>query len=275
MRLQDTVQQLLEAVGLVESPARQVRRKLALLSQAQQPGRVTVIVTGVEGRENSAISALRQVTDLPLREVLAYLRILPAPLLTNVSPQVAEATAALLRKRGVQVRLVGLEEAQPAAVQPAAQPAPAAAPANRMAAASPARRAPRAFAVRPGDYVVTLTTVGLLGERVLDGVRRLTGEAYADVRALEAALPLRLLDGVDQDTAVRAQIALQMIGAVVDIDERPSATVVEQPPSMPEPPAGLQPPAEPKPLFEPEPPVQPESPLRYGLRLALVGNNWA
>ena len=37
-------------------------------------------------------------------------------------------------------------------------------------------------------------------------------------KALEAALPLQLLDGVDEDTAVRAQTLLQMVGAVVDIE---------------------------------------------------------
>lgn len=205
MNVRQIVQQILEAVGVVESPAKQVRRKLRLLSQAQPQGRVTLSVTDIGSRENSAISVLREVTDFPLRDVLAFIRLLPAPLLTDVSPEVAEATAVLLRKRGIQVTISGLNTTQPAAAQPAAP--------------QPGRKR---FATRPGGYAVTLVAVGLLGERVLSGVRQMVDRPIDGVAALEALLPLQLLDGVDQETAVRAQVLLQMVGAVVDIDERPA-----------------------------------------------------
>lgn len=206
--MNEMLRTILELIGLRESPRAMMQRKLRLVSQSKTPGRATLVVKSLGMKQNSAISALREITDLPRADIIALAGMLPLPLLTHVSMETAVAAQKLLTLIGVESEIVSPDTIPTASQQPA----------MRETAVS-THRARKPFAVQPGLYTVTLTAVGLLGERVLEGVQRITGRAMGDTAVLEAALPFTVLTGVDEETAVRAQTSLQMVGAVVDIDD--------------------------------------------------------
>ncbi|MBE2199257.1 MAG: hypothetical protein IAE79_11655 [Anaerolinea sp.] len=206
--MNEMLRTVLELIGLRESPRAMMQRKLRLVSQSKTPGRATLVVKSLGMKQNSAISALREITDLPRTDIIALAGMLPLPLLTHVSMETAVAAQKILALIGVESEIVSPDTIPPASQQPAVR---------ETAVSTPRARKP--FAVQPGSYTVTLTAVGLLGERVREGVQRITGRAMGDTAVLEAALPLTLLTGVDEETAVRAQTSLQMVGAVVDIDD--------------------------------------------------------
>lgn len=206
--MNEMLRTILELIGLRESPRAMMQRKLRLVSQSKTPGRATLVVKSLGMKQNSAISALREITDLPRADIIALAGMLPLPLLTHVSMETAVAAQKLLTLIGVESEIVSPDTIPTASQQPAMR---------ETAVSLPRARKP--FAVQPGSYRVTLTAVGLLGERVLEGVQRITGRAMGDTAVLEAALPFTVLTGVDEETAVRAQTSLQMVGAVVDIDD--------------------------------------------------------
>ncbi len=208
--MNQTLRRILEWVGMMESRHDILRRRVMEISRNLPQGKASLIVRSVGGKQNSALSTMRNVTDLELGEVVDLLNVLPAPLLIHVSAETAVAAKQKLDRLGVQTEIIGLSAKQQEDAQPEKTPT--------KEGASPRQQRP--FSLQPGNYRVTLTTVGLLGERVLDGVQRIMGRSMPSVAALEETLPLVLLRGVDQETAVKAQTLLQMVGAVVDIDEQ-------------------------------------------------------
>lgn len=211
------IRAVLELLGVVESQQSLVQKELGIFSRTLPPGRATLIVHSLGKKENSAVSLIRQVTGLNLREVLIYTQSVPAPLLTRVSAKTAATVQHRLARVGIETEIIGVYEEdlpQTQQVQPQAEDAP-----TLVRAALP-------FPMTMGNYSVTLTSLGLLEERVLQGVERITGRTIPGVRELADDLPIMLLDGVDQDTAIKAQTMLQMVGAVVDIGEN----LVDEPP---------------------------------------------
>ena len=83
------IRTVLELLGVVESQQSLVQKELAIFSRTLPPGRATLIVHSLGEKENSAVSLIRQVTGLNLREVLVYTQSMPAPLLTRVSAKTA------------------------------------------------------------------------------------------------------------------------------------------------------------------------------------------
>ncbi len=206
------IRRILELVGVLPSQQEVLRRKLVLASRARPRGAVSLLLRRVGTKQSSVVSLVRNLTGLEFDEAVALLNHLPMPLLVDVSLETAVDAKNKLERLGVEVELV--ESAQ--AVQPTSLP-PKLSSAPSVGKPEPRRKAE--FTTHPGAYVVTLTAVGLLGERVLAAVQQVTGKRFANVAALEAALPLLLLRQVDEETAVRAQMLLQMVGAVVDIDQ--------------------------------------------------------
>lgn len=208
--MNQTLRRILELVGMVESQQAVLRRKLLQQSQQKPQGKASLIVRKVGTKENSAASMIRSLTGLDMAEVSALLNHLPHPLLIHVSAETAVAAQRSLARLGVETEIIGLSVNPEDVVLPEKTPAKE----------GQQRRQKRPFPIQAGNYTVTLTTVGLLGERVLDGVQRITGRAVPDLAVLEEKLPLVLLEGVDEETAVKAQTLLQMVGAVVNIDEQ-------------------------------------------------------
>ncbi len=206
------VRRILELVGVLPSQQEALRRKLVLASRARPRGAVSLLLRRVGTKQSSVVSLVRNLTGLEFDEAVALLNYLPMPLLVDVSLETAVDAKNKLERLGVEVELL-----EPASVVPLSSPlpqSPSAPPVTRLKESQKA-----GFATRPGEYAVTLTAVGLLGERVLSAVQQVTGKRFADVTALEESLPLLLLHQVDEETAVRAQTLLQMVGAVVDIDQ--------------------------------------------------------
>jgi ribosomal protein L7/L12 len=205
-----TVRRILELFGAVESRETVVRRKLALASQAKPQGKTSLIVRSAGKKQNSILSVIRSMTGLETEEVLTLLRSLPAPVLIHVSPETAVAAQKALVRLGVDTEIIGLPSGELEALVRIIE-APQEKPSGRV----------KGMKIRQGPFVVTLTTIGLLGDRVLDGVQRITGDTIPALADLEQKLPVVLLRGVDEETAVKAQTLLQMVGAVVEIDQRP------------------------------------------------------
>lgn len=205
------VRRVLELVGLLPSQQETLRRKLLEASRARPRGAVSLLLRRVGTKQSSVVSLIRSLTGLEFDEVVTLLDSLPMPLLIDVNLETAVDARNKLEQLGVEVELVEPTQAtRPTPLLPQVPPV--------LAKAKPGPRQQAGFATRPGEYVVTLTAVGLLGERVLTAVQRVTGKTFPDVATLAAALPLLLLRQVDEETAVRAQTLLQMVGAVVDID---------------------------------------------------------
>lgn len=204
-----TLRRILELVGAVESQEKVVRRKLALASQAKPQGKASLILRAVGKKQNSILSVIRNMTGLETEEVLTLLRSLPAPVLIHVSPETAVAAQKALLRLGVDAEVIGI---------PATEVEALARMGDAPQVKAVARK--RGMRIQPGPFVVTLTTIGLLGERVLDGVQRITGDTIPALLDLEHKLPLVLLKGVDEETAIKAQTLLQMVGAVVEIDQQ-------------------------------------------------------
>ncbi len=207
--MNQTLRRILEMVGMVESQQVLLRRKLGMLSQKKPQGKASLILRSVGAKQNSAVAIIRDLTGLELSEVLLLLNQLPAPLLIHVSAETAVAAQRKLDRLGVKTEIIGLPTSSENVTVPS----------EVKSAQKPARQQKKPFSIRKGNYAVTLTSIGLLGERVLDGVQRITGRTIPGLAKLEEALPLIVLEGVDQETAVKAQTYLQMVGAVVDIDE--------------------------------------------------------
>lgn len=202
-----TVRRILELFGAVESREKVVRRKLLLASQAKPQGKASLVVRAVGKKRHSIMSAIRGMTGLDTEEIITLLQSLPAPLLMHVSPETAVAAQKALVRLGVDTEIVGLPAGELETLE-------------RKIEALADQPGPRTQGLKaqPGPFVVTLTAVGLLGERVLEGVQRISGKAAPALADLEQKLPLVLLQGVDEETAVKAQTLLQMVGAVVEID---------------------------------------------------------
>lgn len=210
------IRRILELVGVLPSQQEVLRRKLVLASRARPRGAVSLLLRRVGTKQSSVVSLVRNLTGLEFDEAVALLNHLPMPLLVDVSLETAVDAKNKLERLGVEVEL--LEPGQigrPTTPPPRVPPVPV----KTRPETRPEPRRKADFVTRPGAYAVTLTAVGLLGERVLAAVQQVTGKRFANVAALEAALPLLLLRQVDEETAVRAQMLLQMVGAVVDIDQ--------------------------------------------------------
>ncbi len=150
--MNEMLRTILELIGLRESPRAMMQRKLRLVSQSKTPGRATLVVKSLGMKQNSAISALREITDLPRADIIALAGMLPLPLLTNVSMETAVAAQKLLTLIGVESEIVSPDTIPTASQQPA----------MRETAVS-THRARKPFAVQPGLYTVTLTAVNAYG----------------------------------------------------------------------------------------------------------------
>lgn len=223
---------ILETIGAIESQEAKLQQRLRQLSRTLPQGEATLVVRSVGNRENSAVAAIRDATGISLQEALAFLEILPAPLLINVSSVAAASAQKTLHVMGVETEIIGVYDPDAARREIEAKAPPAADLAEiagiadmkpidtEKAFASAAHFPPSTMTathVEKGSYIVILERVGLLEERVQEGVQTLTGWEDARIEDLFEILPQPVLENVNQETAVRAQTQLQMVGAVVDI----------------------------------------------------------
>jgi len=206
----ELIRNVLEAVGVIESKQAVLKKKLGLVSQIKPHGPVTLVVRSLGAKPISAMSAVRRLTGLNLEEIAVFTEMLPWPLLRNVSLDFALQARDLLEVMGIEVELIGVP---PEAAQGIAAPKTQAAESLPTAAVT----------LPEGDYVVWLTQIGLLEERVIEGICRMTGIGREEARAKTCQLPQPIMVGVDEETAQLMQREIQMVGAVVDIERAASS----------------------------------------------------